>query len=80
MLYMGYFIIVNGQHILTCRGWKAASSCLCARQMLLNHLAKACPSIPHQCLLEGLGILGAPSHIYDFVANIYSHSTGSAGM
>ena len=31
--------------------------------------AKAYPSIPHQCLLEGLRILGAPSHIPCLWAN-----------
>ena len=43
----------------------------------LLDIAKASPSIPHPCLLEGLQIPGAPLHIYDLVASIYSHGTES---
>ena len=42
----------------------------------LLDIAKALPSMPHECLTYGLQLIGTPARIYNMVANIYAHSTG----
>ena len=45
----------------------------------LVDIAKADPSIPHECLTYGLRSMGTPAQIYNMVASIYAHSTGVYG-
>ena len=45
----------------------------------LLDIAKAYPSMPHECLPYGLQLIGTPARIYNMVASIYAHSTGMYG-
>ena len=45
----------------------------------LLDIAKAYPSMPHECLTYGLQLIGTPARIYNMVASIYAHSTGVYG-
>ena len=45
----------------------------------LMDIAKAYPSMPHECLTYGLQLIGTPARIYNMVASIYAHSTGLYG-
>ena len=45
----------------------------------LLDIAKALPSMPHECLTYGLQLIGTPARIYNMVASIYVHSTGVYG-
>ena len=46
----------------------------------LLDIAKAYPSMPHECLTYGLRLIGTPARIYNMVASIYAHSTGLYGV
>ena len=52
--------------------WDGALVCLL-------DIAKAYPSMPHECLTYGLQLIGTPARIYNMVASIYAHSTGVYG-
>ena len=45
----------------------------------LLDIAKAYPSMPHECLTYGLQLIGTPARIYNMVTSIYAHSTGVYG-
>ena len=45
----------------------------------LLDIAKAYPSMPHECLTYGLQLIGTPARIYSMVASIYAQSTGVYG-
>ena len=45
----------------------------------LLDIAKAYPSMPHECLTYGLRLIGTLARIYNMVASIYAHSTGMYG-
>ena len=45
----------------------------------LPDIAKAYPSMHHECLTYGFRVIGTPARIYNMVATINAHSTGPYG-